>query len=83
MQAGSKCVQVKGRVAFASLLAPKIPPSKALQKRNVPPGDIGLSKSGWQKKESARKRGGFLGGLEQTDRKNSMNKFSSNRSLNF
>ena len=40
--AGLKCVQVKGRVAFASPLARFTPPGKAVRERRMPPTGAGF-----------------------------------------
>ena len=61
--AGSKCVQVKGRVAFASPLARFTPPGKAVRERQMPPRDTGFQIIRWLDREISRKirrKGGFL-----------------------
>ena len=45
-RAESKCVQVKGRVTFASPLTRKTPPGKAVWERKMPPRDMGYCKIG-------------------------------------
>lgn len=60
---GSKCVQVKGRVAFASPLARSTPPGKAVREREMPPTDAGFPKIRWLGGENGRKRGNFRGGF--------------------
>ncbi len=61
--AGSKCVQVKGRVAFASPPARFTPPGKAVRERKMPPTGAGFPKIRWLDREISRKRERFRGGL--------------------
>ena len=67
--AGSKSVQVKGRVAFASPLARFTPPGKAVREKKMPPKDAGFLGIRWLGRENGRKRGDFRGGLGKTGRK--------------
>ena len=52
--AGSKCVQVKGRVALKSPLARFTPPGKAVREKHLAPGKTG----GWKTERAGYKKNG-------------------------
>lgn len=64
--AGSKCVQVKGRVAFTSPLAQKTPSGKAGREQSLPPTKILLGKTGGLTSQNASVKDGLQVAWQKT-----------------
>lgn len=63
--AGSKCVQVKGRVALESPHTRFTPPGKAVREKHSAPGNGWLEKYRWLKTRKSRIQEEMSGGLAE------------------